>query len=128
RVPELARQHAEGRRNKVIGDKELIAGFGVPLRRREDATPTYAVAPKRREIAKPAARGYRGASPSRFFRRRITSSSSRFAGAWPRSWSAAQRHSRASTRRGSATTSWSSSTVNTRAERAARLSTTKARP
>lgn len=52
-----ARAAVEGRRAKVLADRELVASLGVPVRRREDAAPTYAVAPKRRSVARPAPRG-----------------------------------------------------------------------
>lgn len=52
RLPDLANQHAERRRQKVIGDRELVAQLGIPVRRREDAAPTYAVAPVRRHATR----------------------------------------------------------------------------
>jgi hypothetical protein len=44
------------RRDKVLGDRELAASLGVPLRRREEDSPGYAVAPARRRTipAEPA--------------------------------------------------------------------------
>jgi len=49
RLEGAARQAAERRREKVLADRELMASLGVPVRRREDAAPTYAVAPVRRQ-------------------------------------------------------------------------------
>lgn len=64
RLLELAGQHAERRRQKVIGDRELIATLGVAVRRREEAAPTYAVAPVRRQAARAVpASGRRAAAP-----------------------------------------------------------------
>lgn len=57
RLPDLAKQYAERRRMKVIGDREFVALLGVPVRRRDDAAPTYAVAPVGRQAT-------RAASPS----------------------------------------------------------------
>ena len=53
-LPALARQVAQQRREKVIADVNLVASLGVPLRRREDAPQTYAVAPVRRAVTRPA--------------------------------------------------------------------------
>lgn len=64
RLTALAKKHAELRRQKVIGDHELIATLGVPVRRREDAAPTYAVAPVRREATRVTpASGRRAVAP-----------------------------------------------------------------
>jgi hypothetical protein len=64
RLPDLAKQHAERRRQKVIGDRELVALLGVPVRRREDAAPTYAVAPVRHRATRVASpSGRRAAAP-----------------------------------------------------------------
>jgi hypothetical protein len=49
-LPTLARQAAQRRRDKVVGDRELEASLGVPVRRRADDVPGYAVAPKQRRV------------------------------------------------------------------------------
>jgi hypothetical protein len=49
------REVVKRRRTKVIADQELIASLGVPVQRREDAKPTYAVAPVRRQATRATA-------------------------------------------------------------------------
>lgn len=44
----------ERRRTKVLADRELVASLGVPVKDREQATPTYSVAPSRRKAARPS--------------------------------------------------------------------------
>lgn len=61
RLEGTARQRVEERRAKVIGDRELVASLGVPVRRREDAATTYAVAPTRRIVTR--TRGHRASPP-----------------------------------------------------------------
>lgn len=52
----IARAAATRRREKVIADRELVASMGIPVQRREDAAPTYAVAPVRRSATRPSPR------------------------------------------------------------------------
>jgi hypothetical protein len=52
-----ARAAVMRRRDKVVADHELIASLGVPVRRKEDAAPTYAVPPVRRTVKYPAVAG-----------------------------------------------------------------------
>lgn len=49
-----ARTAAQRRREKVLADQELIASLGVPVRRREDAAPTYAASSVQRQVSRPA--------------------------------------------------------------------------
>lgn len=49
-----ARTAAQRRREKVLADHELIASLGVPVRRREDAAPTYAAPAVQRRVSRPA--------------------------------------------------------------------------
>jgi hypothetical protein len=51
RLHGLAMTSAQQRREKVLADAELVASLGVPVRRRADAAPTYAVAPARRRAS-----------------------------------------------------------------------------
>lgn len=51
-LPAMAKVEAERRRQKVLADQELLASFGVPVRR-EDAPKTYAAPPVRRSVARP---------------------------------------------------------------------------
>lgn len=44
-LPVSARSAAEQRRSKVVADRDMLASLGVPVRRKEDAAPTYAVPP-----------------------------------------------------------------------------------
>ena len=53
RLVDLCRQAAEARRAKVLADLDLVASFGIPVRRREDAATTY-VAPAVRRKPTPA--------------------------------------------------------------------------
>lgn len=52
-LPDVAHRAAERRRDKVLGDQALAASLGVPLRRREGATPTYAAPAVRRKVVSP---------------------------------------------------------------------------
>lgn len=54
-LPASALAGAEQRRQKVIADQDLVASFGVPVRR-TDAPKTYAAPPKRRKIPSAAAK------------------------------------------------------------------------
>jgi hypothetical protein len=56
-LPTVARQAAQQRRDKVVGDRELEASLGVPVRRRADDVPGYAVAPKQRRAIPPRSEG-----------------------------------------------------------------------
>lgn len=56
-----AREHVDRRRAKVIADRELVATLGVPVERRADATPTYAVTPVRRIVTE--VRGHTASAP-----------------------------------------------------------------
>ncbi len=49
-LPTKALAAATARREKVLADKDLAASLGVPLRRREDAAPTYATPAVRRKV------------------------------------------------------------------------------
>jgi hypothetical protein len=49
-VEATARSAVERRRAKLLGDQNLIAALGIPLRRPESANPTFAVAPTRKKI------------------------------------------------------------------------------
>lgn len=49
-----ARVAVVARRDKVLADQHVAASLGVPLRKREDAAPTYAAPAVRRKIARPA--------------------------------------------------------------------------
>jgi len=65
-LPKMAHDGVEHRRQQVIADREFVASIGVPLRRREDARPTYAVAPIRRQVTKPPTSGHRPSAPEPF--------------------------------------------------------------
>jgi hypothetical protein len=64
-----ARQHVEQRRAKVIGDRELVAKLGVQVEKREDAAPTYAVAPARRPVTE--VRGHKPNAPEPVLRAEV---------------------------------------------------------
>lgn len=49
-LPAKALAAANARRDKVLADKALAATLGVPLQRREDATPTYATPAVQRKV------------------------------------------------------------------------------
>jgi len=49
-LEQSARGAAERRRAKVLADRELVASFGLPVKRREDAAPTYATPAVRRAV------------------------------------------------------------------------------
>ncbi len=51
RLADEAKTAVTRRREKVLADRALIASLGVPVRRKEDATPTYAVPPVRRKVS-----------------------------------------------------------------------------
>lgn len=59
----LAQEAAQGRRDKVLADHDLAASLGVPLRRREDASPTYATPALRRPVVRTPPAGTRALSP-----------------------------------------------------------------
>lgn len=50
-LEQSARSAAERRRSKVLADRELVASFGLPVKRREDARPTYATPAVRRSVS-----------------------------------------------------------------------------
>ncbi len=54
RLDGAARAAAERRRAKVLADRELVASLGIPVNDREQATPTYSVAPTRHKAARPS--------------------------------------------------------------------------
>lgn len=63
RLVGTARQAAQRRRDKVLADHELAARLGVPLRRREDAAPTYATPAVRYTAVLPAPAGAQAQPP-----------------------------------------------------------------
>ena len=54
RLPEIALAAVIRRRDKLIADHDLVASFGIPIRR-GDAPKTYAAAPVRKTVTKPVA-------------------------------------------------------------------------
>jgi hypothetical protein len=50
-LEQSARGAAERRRAKVLADRELVASFGLPVKRRDDAAPTYATPAIRRAVS-----------------------------------------------------------------------------
>jgi hypothetical protein len=68
RLPDIAREAAKARRDKVLADGALVASLGIPVRRREDASPTYAVAPVRRKASsRPSTTSDRAGTPEPVF-------------------------------------------------------------
>lgn len=64
RLGDAALKAVAARRSKVLADRELVASMGVPLRRRENARPTYATpAVRRKAVVTPAPRGTRAEAP-----------------------------------------------------------------
>ena len=51
----LVRSAVEGRREKLLADQNMLATLGVPLRRPDDARPTYALPPASKRIPLPPA-------------------------------------------------------------------------
>lgn len=54
RLDGAAMAAAERRRAKVLADRELVASLGIPVKDREQATPTYSVAPTHHKAARPS--------------------------------------------------------------------------
>jgi hypothetical protein len=50
RMPEIARERIEQRRKKLLGDQNLVAALGFPLKERADAPRTYTAPEVRRRI------------------------------------------------------------------------------
>jgi hypothetical protein len=49
-LPQIARTEIEGRKAKLLKDRDLVAGLGFPMRQRSDAARTYAAPAVRRKI------------------------------------------------------------------------------
>ena len=52
-LPRTVRAYVDGRRQKLLADRELVDGFGFPVRCRDDAVSTFAVPTTRRRILPP---------------------------------------------------------------------------